>query len=80
MVDILDVDTDARIVRCEPLVTMGQVTALLSPMGWSLPVLPELDDLTVGKDILSSFFPCKILAQFHISCSVFFTRHVPVLM
>ncbi|XP_071850419.1 delta(24)-sterol reductase-like [Apostichopus japonicus] len=52
MVDILDVDTDGRIVRCEPLVTMGQITALLSPMGWSLPVLPELDDLTVGGMVM----------------------------
>lgn len=29
---------------------MGQVTALLTSIGWTLPVLPELDDLTVGKD------------------------------
>ena len=28
---------------------MGQVTALLTSIGWTLPVLPELDDLTVGK-------------------------------
>lgn len=28
---------------------MGQVTALLNSVGWTLPVLPELDDLTVGK-------------------------------
>lgn len=33
----------------EPLVNMGQVTALLNSIGWTLPVLPELDDLTVGK-------------------------------
>lgn len=32
----------------EPLVNMGQVTALLNSIGWTLPVLPELDDLTVG--------------------------------
>ena len=29
---------------------MGQVTALLTSIGWTLPVLPELDDLTVGED------------------------------
>lgn len=28
---------------------MGQVTALLNSIGWTLPVLPELDDLTVGE-------------------------------
>lgn len=33
----------------EPLVTMGQLTAYLNPMGWTIPVVPELDDLTVGK-------------------------------
>lgn len=33
----------------EPLVTMGQLTAHLNPMGWTIPVVPELDDLTVGK-------------------------------
>ena len=33
----------------EPLVTMGQLTAHLNPMGWTVPVVPELDDLTVGK-------------------------------
>ena len=38
-----------QIVRVEPLATMGQVTACLNPLGWTLPVLPELDDLTVGE-------------------------------
>ncbi len=33
----------------EPLANMGQVTALLNSIGWTLPVLPELDDLTVGR-------------------------------
>jgi len=35
-------------VRVEPLVTMGQLTATLDPLGWTLPIVPELDDLTVG--------------------------------
>lgn len=47
--DILSVDTERQVVRVEPMVTMGQATALLNPIGWTLPVLPELDDLTVGK-------------------------------
>lgn len=37
-----------QVVRVEPLANMGQVTALLNSIGWTLPVLPELDDLTVG--------------------------------
>ena len=48
LVDILDVDVEKKTVRCEPLVTMGQLTRTLNPLGWTLPILPELDDLTVG--------------------------------
>ena len=48
MVDVLEVDTTRKIVRVQPLATMGQVTATLIPMGWTLPIVPELDDLTVG--------------------------------
>lgn len=54
MMDILEVDTKKQIVRVEPLVTMGQVTALLNSIGWTLPVLPELDDLTVGGLIMGT--------------------------
>lgn len=38
-----------QVVRVEPLANMGQVSALLNPLGWTLPVVPELDDLTVGE-------------------------------
>ncbi len=48
MYDVLGVDTKRQIVRVEPLVTMGQITATLHPLGWTLAVVPELDDLTVG--------------------------------
>lgn len=41
-------DVVFQVVKVEPLANMGQVTALLNGMGWTLPVLPELDDLTVG--------------------------------
>uniref|UniRef100_A0A9L0JBZ3 Delta(24)-sterol reductase n=1 Tax=Equus asinus TaxID=9793 RepID=A0A9L0JBZ3_EQUAS len=54
LMDILEVDTKKEIVRVEPLVTMGQVTALLNSIGWTLPVLPELDDLTVGGLIMGT--------------------------
>lgn len=46
--DILEVNEEKQTVRVEPLVNMGQLTAQLIPMGWTLPVVPELDDLTVG--------------------------------
>ncbi|XP_071117270.1 delta(24)-sterol reductase-like isoform X1 [Haliotis cracherodii] len=52
LIDILNVDTERQVVRVEPLATMGQVTAFLNPLGWTLPVLPELDDLTVGGLIM----------------------------
>lgn len=46
--DILDIDTDRMIVRVEPFVSIGQLTHTLNPMGYTLPVVPEMDDLTVG--------------------------------
>ena len=46
--DILNVDTDSLIVRVEPFVSIGQLTHALNPKGYTLPVVPELDDLTVG--------------------------------
>jgi len=50
--DILEIDAQARTVRVEPLVTMGQLTGTLLPLGWTLPVVPELDGLTVGGLIM----------------------------
>ncbi len=50
--DILEINEQKRIVRVEPLVTMGQLTSSLIPRGWTLPVVPELDDLTVGGLIM----------------------------
>jgi delta24-sterol reductase len=46
--DILDIDTENLIVRVEPFVSIGQLTRTLNPMGYTLPVVPEMDDLTVG--------------------------------
>uniref|UniRef100_A0A8C2HH52 Delta(24)-sterol reductase n=1 Tax=Cyprinus carpio TaxID=7962 RepID=A0A8C2HH52_CYPCA len=43
-----------QVVRVEPLANMGQVTALLNSIGWTLPVLPELDDLTVGGLVMGT--------------------------
>ncbi|KAE9551454.1 hypothetical protein FO519_005327 [Halicephalobus sp. NKZ332] len=48
LLDILEVDTEARTIRVEPMVTMGQITRFLIPLGFTLPIVPELDDLTVG--------------------------------
>nr|XP_023025833.1 delta(24)-sterol reductase-like [Leptinotarsa decemlineata] len=54
LVDILEVDSVRQVVKVEPLVTMGQLTATLNPMGWTIPVLPEIDDLTVGGLVMGT--------------------------
>lgn len=50
--DILDLDVERGVVRVEPRVNMGQLTRWLAPKGWTVPVVAELDDLTVGGLIL----------------------------
>ena len=43
-----------RTVKCEPLVTMGQLSRALNNLGWTIPILPELDDLTVGGLVMGT--------------------------
>ena len=50
--DVLELDTERGIVRVEPRVNMGQLTRWLASKGWTVPVVPELDDLTVGGLLL----------------------------
>ncbi|MGK5630830.1 FAD-binding oxidoreductase [Streptomyces sp. URMC 123] len=45
---ILELDTGRRVVRVEPGVTMGRLVRHLVRRGWTLPVVPELEALTVG--------------------------------
>ena len=54
--DILNVDTHKKTVTVEPLVSMGQLSHALIPKGWTIPVLPELDMLTVGMEIIGTIF------------------------
>ncbi|XP_028128869.1 delta(24)-sterol reductase-like [Diabrotica virgifera virgifera] len=54
LVDVLEIDNDRRVVKVEPLVSMGQLTATLNPLGWTIPVLPEIDDLTVGGLVMGT--------------------------
>jgi delta24-sterol reductase len=46
--NVLKVDTARGVVRCEPMATMGDLTAFLVPHGHALAVQVEMDDLTVG--------------------------------
>lgn len=48
LTDVVSVDLDNMTVTLEPYVTMGQLTATLTPLGVSLAIVPEYDDLTVG--------------------------------
>jgi delta24-sterol reductase len=50
--DILEIDEQRGVLKVEPLATMGQISRSLLPRGWTLPVVPELDDLTVGGLIM----------------------------
>nr|XP_045626096.1 delta(24)-sterol reductase-like isoform X2 [Procambarus clarkii] len=54
MVDILEIDICKMTVRCEPLVTMGQLTRALIDVGWTIPVVPEMDDLTIGGLVMGT--------------------------
>jgi delta24-sterol reductase len=46
--DILMWSEEEKTVTVEPMVNMGQLSHYLIPKGYTLPVLPEMDDLTVG--------------------------------
>ena len=67
LIDVLSVDPERRVVRVEPLVSMGQITATLNPLGWTLPIVPELDDLTVGMFVFPYFCDC-----YQVHCLTFF--------
>lgn len=54
LIDILEVDTKRQIVRCEPLANMGQISATLAKLGWTIAIVPELDDLTVGGLVMGT--------------------------
>ncbi|XP_023349654.1 delta(24)-sterol reductase [Eurytemora carolleeae] len=46
--DVLEIDKEKMIVRVEPAVTIGFLNRLLVANGYTLPVVPELDILTIG--------------------------------
>lgn len=49
----LQIDKEKMTIRVEPMVTMGQITRFLLPLGYTLPIVPELDDLTVGGELIA---------------------------
>ena len=54
LVDILAIDTERRVVRCEPLVTVGRLVTALDRLGWTLPIVPEMEDLTLGGLVMGT--------------------------
>jgi len=48
MKDIIKIDPENKFVRVEPMVTIGNLNDFLIGQGWTLPIVPELDDLTIG--------------------------------
>jgi delta24-sterol reductase len=48
MEDVVEVDLERKVVTVEPGMMMGKLTNILIPMGWTVPVLPEFESLTVG--------------------------------
>ena len=46
--DVLEIDTEAMVVHVEPGVTIGLLNRVLVRAGFTLPVVPELDTLTIG--------------------------------
>ncbi|XP_055312887.1 delta(24)-sterol reductase-like [Sitodiplosis mosellana] len=54
LIDILEVDREKRTVRVEPLATMDQVSETLAKLGWTIAIVPELDDLTVGGLVMGT--------------------------
>lgn len=54
LIDILEIDRENQTVRVEPLATMGQVSATLAKIGWTIAIVPELDDLTVGGLVMGT--------------------------
>ena len=51
MGNILFIDPEKKIVKVEPSVEIGYLNRALVAEGFTLPIIPELDQLTVGKKI-----------------------------
>jgi len=46
--DIISIDLKNQVVHVESSVSIGELTKALLPLGYTLPIVPEMDDLTVG--------------------------------
>ena len=42
------------LVRCEPLVRVGSLVRALDRLGWTLPIVPEMEDLSLGGLVMGT--------------------------
>ena len=42
------------LVRCEPLVRVGSLVTALDRLGWTLPIVPEMEDLSLGGLVMGT--------------------------
>lgn len=73
--DIVEFDQEALTVTLEPGVNVGQLTRFLNPLGYTIAVVPELDDLTFGGlingyGIESSSHKWGLLSDLLVQCQV----------
>lgn len=75
LIDIIALDATSEVptVSVEPLVSIGQLTQALLPRGFTLPVVPEMDDLTVGGLVNGTGIESSshIHGLFHEQCEYF---------
>ena len=53
--DIVNVDKEKMVVTVEPGITIGFLNRALVRMGYTLPVVPELDSLTIGGLVMGGW-------------------------
>ena len=48
----MSLDENNQLVRVEPQVTIGRLTDYLIQLGWMVPIVPEIDDVTIAGLIM----------------------------
>ena len=48
----MSIDEQNQLIRVEPQVTIGRLTDYLINLGWVVPIVPEIDDVTIAGLIM----------------------------
>ena len=51
--DIVEIDVENKVLTVEPGMKMGTLTNKLIPLGWTIPVVPEMETLTIGRQYVT---------------------------